>query len=91
MEDMEEIIATNIMDYHNTDIYPEFSIEKFCYYLLSPWFLREYTETVRFNRNKNEMIFPIQYNISANKFWEAIYEYQSGDEQHLIELLSKIK
>ena len=27
---MEEIIATNIMDYHNTDIYPEFSIEKFC-------------------------------------------------------------
>ena len=42
MGDMEEIIATNIMDYHNTDIYPEFSIEKFCYYLLSKPFLSEY-------------------------------------------------
>ena len=68
MGDMEEIIATNIMDYHNTDIYPEFSIEKFCYYLLSPEFIEKYNIYYPPSINK--------WNWIAKDFWEAIYEYK---------------
>ena len=85
MGDMEEIIATNIMDYHNTDIYPEFSIEKFCYYLLSPEFIEKYCEKV-IQKFYSETI---EYYIKC--FWRWIYMYQSWKENDLINLLSKIK
>lgn len=66
--------------------YPEIdndniSIEKFCYYLLSPEFIEKY---------KN--IEPYCYPFAVwHYFWQAIYEYQSWNEKPLIELLTKIK
>jgi hypothetical protein len=83
MGNMEEIIATNIMDYHNTDIYPEFSIEKFCYYLLSPSFIEKYRTM------KN--VYPYIPSVYTDQIAMAIYEYQLENEQPLIDLLSKIK
>ena len=58
--------------------YYESSIEKFWWYLLSPEFIKKYS-----------YIKNVPMNI-PKAFWKAIYEYQSGDESYLIELLSKI-
>ena len=52
----------------------EFSIEKFCYYLLSPEFIEKYDWIIHTSRY----------------FWEAIYEYQKWNEEPIISLLSKI-
>ena len=77
MGDMEEIIATNIMDYYNTDIYPEFSIEKFCYYLISLDFLYSYEDKIKCD-------------YQGKVFLHAIQDFQEWNEERLIELLSKI-
>ncbi len=61
------------------DFRTEFSIEKFFYYLLSPEFIHEYYNV---DYAYNEEYF--------KPFWKAIYEYQKGDSQPIISLLSKI-
>ena len=62
--------------------YSDMWIESYCYFLLSPEFIEKYQEI------DNDWLPQVWY---AKSFWNAIYEYQSGDEQHLINLLSKIK
>lgn len=57
----------------------EESIEKFCYYLLSPEFIGKYCEI--------DDIRPSQWIVII---WWAIYKYQSDNEEPLISLLSKI-
>lgn len=59
--------------------YWDFSYPKFFYYLLSTWFIWKYTEDKDMNWAECSQIF-----------WQAIYEYQAGLEQPLIELLKKI-
>ena len=77
MEDMEVIV----INWPNSAyIENEFSIEKFCYYLLSPEFIDKYRD-----------ISKISLWFTITDFWFAIYEYQSGKEQPLINLLSNIK
>lgn len=56
-----------------------FSIEKFCYYLLSPEFIGKYCEI--------DDIRPSQWIVII---WWAIYKYQSDNEEFLIELLYKL-
>lgn len=63
------------------------SIEKFCYYLLSPEFIEKYTDFV-WNKCKKWEWISINYSVDA--FWKAIYEYQSWNETQLVELLKKI-
>lgn len=62
-----------------------FSIEKFCYYLLSPEFIEKYSGIINW-----EYYFVWQEERMSATVWQAIYEYQSGNEQPLIDLLSKI-
>ena len=88
MEDME--IFPVYYDWRNerfADDYLEFSIEKFCYYLLSPKFIEEYyTNTCMTYPSNNNPIWEM-INMS---FWKAIYKYQSGNEEPLTNLLAKI-
>lgn len=63
----------------------EFSIEKFCYYLLSPEFIEKYQENCI---NDFESYTDI---VLSELFWRALYLYQLWQKHHLIELLSKIK
>lgn len=58
----------------------KFSIEKFWWYLLSPWFLDIYEK--KFSK--------WMIHSSWFSFAEAIYKYQSWNEKHLITLLQKI-
>lgn len=66
----------------------DYSIEKFCYYLLSPEFIEKYMP----------LLFPFEITWdyewylrhTAKDFWEAIYEYQSSNHEPLISLLEKI-
>lgn len=75
MEDMRADV------YHEFNWYTNFSIEKFCYYLLSPWLQKVY----------NDNIEPTWFHTTMYlMFWESIYEYQSGNEEPLEILLSKI-
>lgn len=60
----------------------EFSIERFCFYLLSPEFIEKYK--IR-NPIASEKPSWVSYIIGY-----AIYEYQSWNSQPLIDLLSKI-
>ncbi len=60
-----------------------FSIEKFCYYLLSPEFMIRYIWILWLSDFLSE-----RYNVWL--FWNAIYQFQSWDEKLLIALLSKI-
>lgn len=60
-----------------------FSFEKFCYYLLSPEFIVEYL--------KIDSVPDCSHWWVAYDLWEAIYEYQKGNEERLIDLLSVIK
>lgn len=88
MEDMEEYSV--LVDWRWTvcDWEFEFSIEKFCYYLLSPEFIEKY----------DKIEYPRVWSCrTCMYFWLAIYEYQRRDEKYpgwnetpLIELLSKI-
>lgn len=71
----------------------EFSIEKFCYYLLSPEFQYKYHRAQNYNLNTI---------LTAREIWYAIYEYQlfikpnktsewwAWSMETLINLLSKI-
>lgn len=63
----------------------KFSIEKFCYYLLSPEFVEKYSKTINW-----EFFFDWQEERVARMFWLNIYRFQSWDEEPLIDLLSKI-
>lgn len=76
MEDM-EIVSWVI--YQKEELTYRFSIEKFCYYLLSTWFIGKYTEDKDMNWAECSQLF-----------WNAIYEYQAWLEKPLIELLSKL-
>lgn len=71
----------------------DFSIEKFYYYLLSPWFIEKYVPiAVRkfymwdydpdYDENPEEL--------SINYFWQACNSYQKGNATQLIQLLSNI-
>lgn len=61
-----------------------FSIEKFCYYLLSPEFIEKYTLHTTILADKNDAIYFIK------EYWKAIYEYQKWNPEPLISLLQKI-
>lgn len=82
IEDMEEPEFV-----HRTQWFPELynwrlnwflSIEKFCFYLLSPEFIEKYIEDIDW------LMF------CSREFWETISEHQKGNSQPLIDLLSKI-
>lgn len=60
----------------------EFSIEKFCFYLLSENFIGKYWCSHSWHTTRPHNV--------AHRFWNAIYEYQSWNSQPLIDLLSKI-
>ena len=81
MEDMEEAIHKP-----NTTGKYKFSIEKMCYYLLERNFL------IKYYQNQKHWYTPSTEttDLTSGEFWYAIMEYQSGNEQPLIELLSKI-
>ena len=76
MEDMNEITYCTMVEKDST-----FSIEKFSYYLLSKTFLMAL----------NPYSSKLYYKSKAQEFWTAICDYQDGNEQLLIQLLSKIK
>ena len=78
MEDME--VVSGVI-YQQEELTYRFSIEKFCYYLLSPEFLIAYNQ---------KMIDTRQELHWWNDIWWTIAEYQSWNEESLKELLSKI-
>ncbi len=92
MEDMEEVVTWPLFtdEKWETDWNYEgqFSIEKFCYYLLSPEFIEKYMP----------LLFPFDITVdyewylrhTATDFWEAIYEHQKWNPEPLEQLLSKI-
>lgn len=84
MESMTEINVELKYWIHN--INNIFSMEKFCYYLLSESFIQKYADRINW-----DFFFEWQCERVAMNFWKAIYEYQSWNEQPLIDLLSKIK
>lgn len=89
MEDIEEIKWWKFDESGYVFNYKtELSIEKFCYYLLSPEFIEKYYK----NMYPNEEIYTYSnfFHWLTERFWIAIYEYQSWNEEPLIELLSKI-
>lgn len=65
-----------------------FSIEKFCYYLLSPEFIEKYIENLKWE------VYPRWFEDSPRLLREDIarwiYEYQKGNEEPIISLLEKI-
>ena len=80
MEDIKEDV------YHDFNWDTNFSIEKFCFFLLSPEFIEKYA------------IFHLEmwvswfsdHEASLFRFSKSIYEYQKWNSQPLIDLLSKI-
>lgn len=81
MEDMEEYSVLVDWRWSVCDWEFEFSIEKFCYYLLSHEFIKEY-RSIKKDYFYEESV--------VEKFWKAIYKYQSWNEQPLSSLLEKI-
>lgn len=75
IDDMEVVLPRTMLP-------KTFSIEKFCYYLLSPEFIEKYVEKVNF--------FTYDKYVYLLEMAEAISEYQSWNEQPLISLLEKI-
>lgn len=65
-------------EYHMS--WPIWSIERFCYYLLSPEFIEKY----------DELPIPKIYGSLTASFWYAIYEYQLNNPEPLNNLLQKI-
>lgn len=77
MEDMNELTPED---------YPKvFSIEKFCYYLLSPEFIEKYH-----TRYTDYPYWDDSKDITYSRFWVAIWKYQKGNHSPLISLLEKI-
>jgi len=66
--------------------YKHFSIEKFCYYLLSLEFIEKYHK-----RYTDYPYWDDSEDITYSRFWVAIWKYQAGNEKPLTELLQKIK
>jgi len=64
----------------------KFCIAEFCYYLLERHFLIKYYQ----NQNPWYTTSIETTDLMAGEFWYAIMEYQSWNENPLIELLSKI-
>lgn len=79
MEDMKELI-----DLWNNDAGYYFSIEKFCYYLLSKPFLSEY-EPYYWVQFKDSMRYRVWH-----AFQEAITAYQDWNDKLLVDLLEKL-
>lgn len=73
MEDMEEVSG---VIYQQEELTYRFSIEKFCYYLLSPEFLEKIDTSDNWSY--------------AEEIWLSIASYQYWDEQPLINTLQKI-
>ena len=81
MEDMNKITL------HRPLIIKEsFSIEKFAYYLLSEDFIDQYTQNTWWTTSEPDYTFEDM----AERFWKALYQFQSWDAEPLISLLSKI-
>ena len=71
----------------------KFSIEKFCYYLISPSFIEKYTDTIAIRRwydVSDKFLYEHEYDYNAGDFWKSIRKYQSWNPQPLISLLEKI-
>lgn len=81
MEDME--VVSGVI-YQKEELTYRFSIEKFCYYLLSPEFIKAYADNYLW---RWKTYTPNNF---VSDFWIAIYEYQDWHEQTLSILLSKI-
>lgn len=81
MEDM-EIVSWVI--YQKEELTYRFSIEKFCYYLLSKPFLSEY-EPYYWVQFKDSMRYRVWH-----AFQEAITAYQDENEKLLVDLLEKL-
>ena len=64
----------------------DYDIEKFSYYLLDRNFL------IKYYQNQKHWYTPSieTTDLMAGEFWYAIMEYQSGDEEPLIQLLTPI-
>jgi len=80
---MDLVLETKTIDHWSYwhEPYEVISIERFCYYLLSPEFIEKY----------DKIEYPRVWSCrTCMYFWLAIYEYQLGNEQFLIELLKKI-
>ena len=75
-----------IEEYEENEIVWIFSIEKFSYYLLDRNFL------IKYYQNQKPWYTPSieTTDLMAGEFWYAIMEYQSWQEQPLIELLTPI-
>lgn len=74
IEDMKEVSGVIYKTY-------KFSYTKFFYYLLSPEFIEKYRTSAQEYWYKPTCFLMI---------WEAIYEYQKGNNEPIISLLSKI-
>lgn len=97
IDDMQEETSFEDMDEENwwyrTIVESKFSIEKFCFFLLSPEFIEKYMpifikEFYIWEYNPDYDTSPVT--LSYQYYWEAIWEYQKGNSQPLIDLLSKI-
>lgn len=64
--------------------YQEISIEKFCYYLLSPEFIEKYA-LIAYEWNDDHW-----KNRVSESVWRAIMQYQLGNVEPLTNLLEKI-
>lgn len=78
-EDMKELI-----DLWNNDAGYCFSIEKFCYYLLSPEFIENLIAKLELSHPEERKSF-LAWDIG-----NTIHEYQLWNKEPLVELLSKI-
>jgi hypothetical protein len=82
MEDIQEMTSQDRYDWM---WYYRISIEKFFYYLLSPEFIEEYKQS------RKSLFWTMQSEYYyCERFWQAIYEYQSWNSAPIVELLTKI-
>jgi hypothetical protein len=69
----------------------EFSYPKFFYYLLSPEFMEKYQWNIHPAKNwPNSINAQLYRQYACEWIWKAIYEYQKGNSENLIQLLTKI-
>ena len=91
---MEEMKEFKIPKWEYYDFWiMKFSIEKFCYYLISPSFIEKYTDTIAIRRwydVPDKFLYEHEYDYNAGDFWKSIRKYQSWNPQPLISLLEKI-
>lgn len=80
-KEIESMVESKNIDYFDESLKHEFSIEKFCFFLLSDKFLIAYN---------HKMIDTRQEQHWGNDIWWYIAEYQVGNEKPLQDLLAKI-